>query len=189
LRDTCYIPFALEQFCSQTHWRFTMTDATKTPEELAAEAATAATAKAATVAADKAAAKAAAKTKTDAEKAAKKVAAETAKTEAKAKKDADAKAKADAKAAAAAAKETVKQPEQNGVKRPKDGGACGKVWASADEMSKAAGAPVAIKDLSTLLEAQGVNDSTIRTQYALWRKFHGITGRVAPAPVAETPAA
>ena len=34
-------------------------------------------------------------------------------------------------------------------------------------------------------QEQGLNDSTIRTQYARWRAFHGITGRVTiPTPAA-----
>lgn len=167
-----------------------MTDATKTPEQLAAEAQAAA--------AKKEADKKAAKDKKDAEKAAAKAAkdAEKAKkdaekAEAKAKKDQEVAAKAAAKTEAAAKKEASKMPEQNGVRRPKPDGACGKVWALADELSSKLGQPVPIADLSKQASAAGINDSTIRTQYALWRKFHGITGRVvAPAPApAAAPAA
>lgn len=165
-----------------------MTDTTKTPEQLAAEAAANAKAQADAKAAEKAAkaqAKADEKAKKDKEKADAKAAKEAAAAEAKAKKEADAKAKADAKAAAAAQKEATKMPEQNGIRRPKPGTACGNVWAMADEMSSKLGQPVPIADLSKSASAAGINDSTIRTQYALWRKFHGITGRVvAPAPAA-----
>lgn len=175
-----------------------MTDETKTPEQLAAEAKAAAEQKAA---AD-AAAKAQAKADKDARKAADKQAAdevkakakaekEQAKLDAKAKKEADAKAKADAKAQSEAAKESTKQPMQNEVRRPKPDGACGKVWAFADQLSAQMGQPVPIANLQATASAAGINDSTIRTQYALWRKFNGVVGRVvAPvAPAASTPAA
>lgn len=163
---------------------------TKTPEQLAAEAAAAVTAKAAQVAAEKAA-KIAAAAQAKAEKAAAaakaKAEKEQAKADAKAKKDAETAAKATAKAEADAKKETVKMPEANGVRRPKPDGACGKVWAFADSLSAQLGQPVPIAQLSAAASAQGINDSTIRTQYALWRKFHGVTGRVTlPVPAAAT---
>lgn len=160
-----------------------MTDTAKTPEQLAAEATAAIEAKNVE--------KAAAKAKKDAEKAekasakaAEKAGKDAAKAEAKAKKQADAQAKNDIKAARVAAK----QPEQNGIRRPKPEGACGKVWAFADQLSAQLGQPVPIANLHATASAAAINDSTIRTQYALWRKFHGITGRVA-LPVAVTPTA
>lgn len=173
-----------------------MTDATKSPEQLAAEAAAAAKTKADTAAAEKAAkkleadkAKAEKKAADDKAKADKKLAADAAKAEAKTKKEADVKAKADAKAAAEKAKESTKMPEQNGVRRPKPEGSCGKVWALADKLSAELGQPVPIANLSAAASAEGINDSTIRTQYALWRKFFGITGRVAlPTPPANAAA-
>jgi membrane protein involved in colicin uptake len=169
-----------------------MTEATtKTPEQLAAEAAAAVKAKAdaaAAVKAEKAKAAADKKAADAATKAEAKAKADAAKAEAKAKKDAEAKAKADAKAAANAAKESNKMPEQNGVRRPKPEGACGKVWKLADELSAGLGQPVPIASLSAAATKQSINDSTIRTQYALWRKFHGITGRVV-LPVAPAPSA
>lgn len=176
-----------------------MTDNTKTPEQLAAEAAAAVQAKAAEKAAEKAAAaakKAQEKAEAAAVKAAEKAQKDAVKAEAKAKKEAEVKAKAEAKAQQDAAKESTKMPEQNGVRRPKPDGACGKVWTLADQLSSQLGQPVPIANLSAAASAVNINDSTIRTQYALWRKFHGITGRVAlpvaPAavePAAETPAA
>ncbi len=164
-----------------------MTEQAKTPEQLAAEAAAQVQAKA-QAAADKAAAAAKAKAEKAAATTAEKAKKEAEKAEAKVKKEAEAKAKADAKAAATAAKETNKMPEQNGVRRPKAGGACGEVWALADTLSAQLGQPVPIANLSAAASAKGINDSTIRTQYALWRKFHGITGRVS-LPVTNPPAA
>lgn len=170
-----------------------MNTETKTPEQLAKEAADATAAKEAKAKADKEAKAVAAAAKKEADAKAKKEkadAAATAKAEAKAKKDAEVKAKADAKAAADAAKASTKMPEQNGVRRPKAEGACGKVWALADQLSGQLGQPVPIANLSAAASAQSINDSTIRTQYALWRKFHGITGRVAlPVAAATTGAA
>lgn len=168
-----------------------MTDTTKTPEQLAAEATAAAKATADKKEADKQAkAKASAEKKaaTDKEKADKKAAKDAEKAEAKAKKEAEVKAKADAKAASVAAKESNKMPIQNDVRRPKADGACGKVWALADSLSASLGSPVPIASLSKEASAAGINDSTIRTQYALWRKFNGVTGRVV-APAAAPAAA
>lgn len=167
-----------------------MTDETKTPEQLAADAQAAAQTKAAADAQAKADAKAAKDAKkasdklaADAVKAQKKIDSDAAKQAAKDKKAADIAAKAEAKKTAEAAKESTKQPMQNEVRRPKPEGACGKVWVTADRLSAAMGQPVPIANLSADCQSQGINDSTIRTQYALWRKFNGVVGRVV-APVA-----
>lgn len=107
--------------------------------------------------------------------------------EAVAKKAAAKQAKADAKAAAKvaskAAKEAAKQPKQNDVRRPKPNTTTGKVWAIFDDLSGKAGSPATIGD--SLKAATGVPEATVRTQYARWRKFHGIVGRTS-APVAAT---
>jgi hypothetical protein len=118
--------------------------------------------------------------------------------EKKAKKEAEAKAKAEAKekekaeklAAKEAAKAAQKQPSQNDVTRPKPDTLCGKAWAIFDEISAKNGAPATIKE--ALEKAKGVvnAEATVRTQYARWRKFYGISGRVAaPAPAPAAPAA
>lgn len=151
----------------------------KTPEEIKAEA----DAKAAAKAAEKAAKKQAA----DEAKAAKKQEREQAKLKAKTDREAAKQAKVDAKAAAKAAKEASKQPEQNGVRRPKAETICGKAWAVFDQLSAASGAPATIAD--SLKNAGGIAEATVRTQYARWRKFHGISGRVEAPKPAETPAA
>lgn len=125
--------------------------------------------------------KAAAEAKKAQEKAAKeaeKKAKADAKAQEKAKREADAKAKADKKAADKAAKEAAKQPKQNDITRPAPDTKTGTVWKLADELSKKRGSPVAIADLMTAGQAAGINDATIRTQYARWRKFHEVAGRV-----------
>lgn len=74
--------------------------------------------------------------------------------------------------------QVVKQEERNGVVRPKNETACGRIWAVADEMSAALGGPVACADLLAKLTVQGYVEATIRTQYARWRKFYGVEGRI-----------
>lgn len=166
------------------------TEATKpTAEEVAA----------AQAAADKAAFDK--KVKEDA-KAAKKAEAEAAKAEKKAASDAKKKAKEDAKAetaakreaaiaekaAAKAAKEANRQPEQNGVRRPGPDGKCGKAWAVFDELSNKMGQPVPIAEALAESRTQGMNDANVRCEYARWKKFHGIVGRVSKPAVEATPA-
>ena len=168
----------------------------KTQEQLDAEAAAAAKASAA------AAAKQAEKDAKAAEKAKKSAEAKAAKEakadEAKAKKEADKAAKEAKKAAEKAAKEAAKaekaavakMPEQNGIRRPKPDTETGKVWGLADSISASLGQPTPIANLLAAGQAQGLNDSTIRTQYARWRAFHGITGRLAlPVAVPVVPVA
>lgn len=176
----------------------------QTPEQIAAAAQAIADQKAAAKAeadAKKAAAKkeveekkAAAKADADAKKAAAKAEKEAAAAAVKAEKEAKAKAAAEAKAAQAEIK--VQQPQNNGVTRPRPDGACGKVWALADQISQRIGQPVPISMLAVETKAAGLNDATTRTQYARWKTFNGVFGAVAKpaeapaaAPVAETPAA
>lgn len=165
-----------------------------TPEELALKAAAAAQAKA-----DKAAA--AAKAKAD------KAAAKAAEKQAKADKAAaDKQAKADAKAAGAAAKEKEKadkiaakeqakadreaaktanqMPEQNGVRRPKPDTLCGRAWAVFNAESQKLGQPVSISASLAVTNPMGLNEGNVKAEYARWRKFFGITGRIAPPQAA-----
>lgn len=159
-------------------------------------------------------AKAAAKAEADAKKAADKEAKELAKAEAKAKREADAvarkaekeaekervkaereavkeakKAEKEAeKARLQAEKEASRMPEQNGIRRPKADTLCGKAWAIFDDVSQNSGEPASIGASMEVSRAQGLNDGNVRAEYARWRKFHGITGRIA-APKAETESA
>lgn len=176
----------------------------KTEAQIAAEAA-AKEAKEAEKQAKKAAAEQAKQAKAD-ERAAKKAQAEAAKEAGKAEREAakqkkidekaakaqaviDAKAaKEQAKADAKAAKEAQRQPEQNGVRRPGPDGLCGKVWGLADLMSTELKQPVPVANLLERGVAEGLNASNIRTEYARWKKFHGLTGRI-ELPKAETQAA
>lgn len=93
---------------------------------------------------------------------------------------------------AVAAKIQKDRPESNGVKRPSAGTLCAQVWDVATSLSGfvpegSEGSPVATKGTSGIAtlsqvvkacEAAGINKYTARTQYARWRVFHGITGRI-----------
>ncbi len=147
-----------------------MTESTeKTEAELAAEKAAAA--------ARKAEEKAAAKAAREAAKAEEKAAKEAAKAEEKAAKEAE-------KAAAKAAKQKEKMPESNGVRRPKPETLCGQAWAIFDEVSAKNGSPASIKECLEIAKARNLNEGNVRVEYARWRKFYGITGRI-PAPGTE----
>ena len=58
-----------------------------------------------------------------------------------------------------------------------------------DEMSKALGAPVAIADLLVQSTALGLNPAMTRSNYAVWRKFNGVVGRVVPVAKVQAAAA
>lgn len=123
-------------------------------------------------------AKAEAKAAKEAAAAQKKADKEAEKEAAKAKREAEKAAKEQAKLDAKAAKEAAKMPEQNDVRRPAPDTACGEVWATADALSTELGQPVPIANLLKAFEGKATSDSTVRTQYARWKKFHGLTGRI-----------
>lgn len=152
----------------------------KTPEQLAAEKAELEAKKAA----DKAAkdqAKAEAKAKREQEAAEKKADAEAKKAAEKATKE---QTNLDAKAA----REANRMPEQNGIRRPKPDTLCGKAWGIFDSVSQKNGAPASIDESMELAKADGLNEANVRAEYARWRKFHGITGRI-ESPKAKTTSA
>ena len=135
-------------------------------------------------AADKAASDKAAK---DAEKAAAKLKKETEAAERKAKKEAEKEAKEAEKAQKEAEKAANKMPEQNGVRRPKPDTLCGKAWAIFDGISAKNGAPASIKESLEAARADGLNEGNVKAEYARWRKFYAISGRIA-APTTDAPA-
>jgi hypothetical protein len=67
---------------------------------------------------------------------------------------------------------------QNGVTRPADNTTCGKIWAAADEISVKQHGVAAIASVREHPALAGVNDHTIKTQYAKWRAFNNISGRL-----------
>lgn len=96
---------------------------------------------------------------------------------------------AEAPAAPEAKPEKEPRVEANGVVRPKDGTSTGRVWAIADEISAAKGAPAPRKEVMDQCAAEKINVSTAATQYGKWRKFHGLEREVKPAtPAPEAPA-
>lgn len=152
-------------------------------------------------AAEKAAAeKAAKKEQAEKEKAEKAAKLEAEKAEREAKKEADkaakaaereakAKAKEEEKAKKLADKEANKMPEQNGIRQPNPGTTTRTVWDLCDSLTEETGEPPVISQLRDRLPAD-FNEHTMKTQYAFWRKFHGIVGRlVKPEAVAPVEAA
>jgi hypothetical protein len=85
-----------------------------------------------------------------------------------------------------AAKVQVNRSEQNGVKHPSEGTICDQVWVIAQNLSGfvAEGKASDHSKVATLsqvvkaAEAAGINKYTARTQYARWRVFNGILGRL-----------
>lgn len=91
----------------------------------------------------------------------------------------------DAKKALTAAKKVTKpkidRVEQNGMKRPVDGGPSHKIWDAADAAAEALSRTPALGDIIKPLVDSGIKEATVKAAYAHWRKFHGITGRVESA--------
>lgn len=96
-------------------------------------------------------------------------------------------AKEQAKTDAAAAKEAQRMPEQNGVRRPKPETLCGQAWAIFDAVSAQTGAPATIAASLVVAREQGLNEGNVKTEYARWRKFNGVSGRIAPPEVPAAP--
>lgn len=121
---------------------------------------------------------------------AKKAAKEAEKAAAIAKKAEEKLAKEKAKAEAKAAKEAARMPESNGIRRPKPDTLCGKAWAIFDEISAKNGSAASIGESLKVAESKGLNLGNVRAEYARWRKFYGVSGRVAdPTAPAPTPKA
>lgn len=127
--------------------------------------------------AERDAAREAAKAAKEAEKQERAAAREAARAAKEAEKEARRKAREEARAAREAERLANKRepmPMQNGIRRPRPEGKCGQIWALMDSMSQELGAPVAVRDVLPVADAQGMNQNSVRTQYSYWRKFHGI---------------
>ena len=68
------------------------------------------------------------------------------------------------------------RPEQNGLKRPSSGSTCAIIWDTCDRITSETEHTCTSAELFNAL--QGYNECTLRTQYARWRQFNGITGRL-----------
>lgn len=78
------------------------------------------------------------------------------------------------------------RPEQNGVKRPSAGGMCRAVWDACWEHQQKTGEVPTAKWVKETAAAMGWNANNASIEYYQWRKFNGISGRVAaPKPAAE----
>lgn len=100
-----------------------------------------------------------------------------------AKKAAKEAEKAEAKRLKDEAKAANAMPNQNGITRPRPNTACGNAWALMDELSAKLSQPAPISIVLQGAEQRGLNYDTVKTQYARWKKFNGIEGRVAiPLP-------
>ncbi|MDD2663715.1 MAG: hypothetical protein PHD19_08130 [Dechloromonas sp.] len=64
----------------------------------------------------------------------------------------------------------VERVEQNGVKRPKDGGLCAAVWAWLD-----ANPTATIKDAKAAAPENGWNENNVACEFYAWRKFNGLS--------------
>lgn len=145
----------------------------KTAEQIAADKLAKEQAKA-----DRAVARSTAKADRDAAKAKAKADAAAAK---QAKRDAKVAEKLAAKNAKAAAND---QPVQNEVRRPKAGTKCGQAWSVFDAISTELGSPAPVGPSLERTRALGLNDGNVRAEYARWRKFNGVSGRIVVAKAA-----
>lgn len=69
--------------------------------------------------------------------------------------------------------------QSHGITRPGPGTETGKVWQVADQITASQnGVAATIASVRTNKLLIGVNDHTIKTQYARWRKYNGVTGRI-----------
>jgi hypothetical protein len=75
---------------------------------------------------------------------------------------------------------------QNGITRPADGTLCGLIWLAADHHTTPT-SPAQIAQLKADVALKDVNDHTIKTQYARWRQFNGVTGRLQNVSKIATP--
>jgi hypothetical protein len=69
--------------------------------------------------------------------------------------------------------------ERNGIKRPKPGGNCAAVWDACDAVRASKKDTPSFKEVDEALGKAAIPAATRRSNYAVWRRFHGITGRVA----------
>lgn len=70
---------------------------------------------------------------------------------------------------------------QNGITRPGDNTKCGMIWAACDRLTtNNNGEPATIADLKMQNDVGHFNNHTLKTQYARWRSYNGVTGRHVP---------
>lgn len=98
------------------------------------------------------------------------------------KKDAAAK-KEQEKLDRQAERDAKKEPEQNGVRKPSVGTLCRAAWDLFDAISTTMGQTAPISYVLPVALEKGLNEANVKAEYARWKKYHGISGRVAvPVP-------
>lgn len=80
-------------------------------------------------------------------------------------------------AAPKAKKEPVVKIEKNGIRRPKDGTVCGKIWAAMDDFVESKGAFPDSQDVHLMIEANSWNKNNTIIEFYRWRRFNGKYGR------------
>lgn len=98
----------------------------------------------------------------------------------KAKKSGTVKKAAAPKKAAVSKKEKApreQMPESNGIRQPKPQTQTGKLWAILDKLFEQLGRHPAFSEFSAKVP-EGMNIHTVKTQYAAWKKFCGVSGRL-----------
>lgn len=76
-------------------------------------------------------------------------------------------------------KQRAAKQQVNGITRPAAGTETGKVWDTADAISaQQAGHPAQIAQMKAHPAMKGMNDHTLKTQYARWRSYNGVKGRL-----------
>lgn len=104
----------------------------------------------------------------------------------KAREDKKAKEKADREAEAERKlqeREAKKEPEQNGIRKPSVGTLCRAAWDLLDAVTAEMGQTAPISYVLPVALAKGLNEANVKAEYARWKKYHGISGRVAvPVP-------
>ena len=68
-----------------------------------------------------------------------------------------------------------KMPERNGIKMPKHGTLCRKIWNQCDLMHK--NGNLSFSSINDWGNAEGINMYTIRTQFQRWRGFYGFVNK------------
>lgn len=71
------------------------------------------------------------------------------------------------------------RPEQNGIKRPSAGGLCRAVWDSMDHHRDSTGAVPNTNNVREMADKNNWNKNNAMIEYYQWRKYNGISGRIA----------
>lgn len=74
-----------------------------------------------------------------------------------------------AKPAVVAQAPAAQRVERNGVKRPRAGGACDKVWSHLDAVGD-----MSVRDVKAWAAANGLNPNNASIEIYQWRRFNGI---------------